>query len=161
MLKETNVNYCAPPILSQKFLLGGRRCVESSRERANIYLFMKPTSYLSFGCVALCMACVVAPYSTFGSGSYCACMPKPPPKEAKVGRVDRDRYDLGQKVYNGKTAAAQGDATSQRARLESLQSRLPANVAKKKDLTTLAGKLTEQQLDALDYFVKERYPNPR
>ena len=101
-------------------------------------------------------ALLVATLPTFGSGTYCACMPKPPPKSAQT--VDRDKFDLGQKVFNGKTAPVQGDPTGQRTRLAALQAQLPEKVAKKKDLTQLAGKITDQQLDALEYFIKERYP---
>jgi len=90
------------------------------------------------------------------SGSYCACMPKPPP--AKAAKVDRDKFDLGQKVFNGKTAPSSGDASAQRTRLAALQTQLPEKVAKKKDLTALAGKLTDSQLDSLEYYIKERYP---
>ena len=103
-------------------------------------------------------ACLLLPASTFASGTYCACMPKPT-KVGKTGKVkiDRDQYDLGQKVYNGKTATAQGNASAQRTRLQALQSRLPENVAKKKDLPSLAGKITDQQLEALDYYINHRY----
>ena len=31
-------------------------------------------------------------------------MPKPPPKQGKAETVNRDKFDLGQKVFNGKTA---------------------------------------------------------
>jgi hypothetical protein len=97
------------------------------------------------------------PLSLSASGSYCTCMPKPPPKASKA-KVDRDKYDLGQKAFNGKTAPVQGNATAQRARLEALQRQLPEKVAAKKDLTSLAGKLSQEQLDALEYFVQQRYP---
>jgi hypothetical protein len=107
-------------------------------------------------CLLLAVSCLGAPLAASASGSYCACIPKPPP--AKAAKVDRDKFDLGQKVFNGKTALSSGDASAQRTRLASLQTQLPEKVAKKKDLTTLAGKLTDSQLDALEYYVKERYP---
>ena len=97
-----------------------------------------------------------APLSLLASGSYCACLPKPPTK-AQAGKVDRDKFDLGQKVFNQKAAPGQGDAAAQRSRLQAVQSQLPAKVAKKKDLTALAGKLSEQQLEALEYYVLQRY----
>ena len=107
-------------------------------------------------CVFVAAGCLALPLAASASGSYCVCIPKPPPKAA--AKVDHDKYDLGQKVFNGKTAPATGDASAQRTRLASLQTQLPEKVAKKKDLTTLAGKLTEAQLDALEYYIKERYP---
>jgi hypothetical protein len=103
----------------------------------------------------IALAAVALPLSTFASGSYCACLPKPPVKQAKV---DRDKYDLGQKVFNGKAAPSHGDPATQRPKLEALQTQLPEKVRAKHDLPAKAGALSEQQLDALDYFVKQRYP---
>ena len=107
-------------------------------------------------CLITAAACLAAPFAVSASGSYCVCIPKPP--LVKAAKVDRDKFDLGQKVFNGKTAPAQGEAASQRARLAALQTQLPEKVARKKDLSALAGKLTDAQLDALETFVKERYP---
>jgi hypothetical protein len=102
------------------------------------------------------------PAGLSASGSYTSRLPVPPGKEGKGAKIDRAKYDLGQKIFNAKAIpAAQGDAAAQQTRLQFLQSRLPARVAKSKDLTALAGKLTEEQLDALEYFVKERYPTSR
>jgi hypothetical protein len=42
-----------------------------------------------------------------------------------------------------------------------LQAQLPARVAKKKDLPGLAGRLTDDQLAALEYFVGRRYPQAK
>src|SRR6058998_2629059 len=114
------------------------------------------TPFRRLVCLLVAAGCLAAPLAASASGSYCACMPKPPP--AKATKVDRDKFDLGQKVFNGKTVQASGDANAQRTRLASLQTQLPEKVAKKKDLTALAGKLTDSQLDALEYYVKERYP---
>jgi hypothetical protein len=101
--------------------------------------------------------CLAGASSARASGTYCSCLPKPP-RGAKAGDIDRDKFDLGQKVFNGKAAPAQGDATAQRSRLEALNTQLPASVARKKNLPVLAGQLSTEQLDALDYFVKQRYP---
>jgi hypothetical protein len=102
------------------------------------------------------IAALCSPLSLLASGSYCACMPKPPPK-GQAGKVDRDKFDLGQKVFSNRMALAQGDAAAQRPRLQALQAQLPEKVAKKKDLTALAGKLSDQQLEALEYYVAQRY----
>ena len=107
-------------------------------------------------CLLVAAGCLAAPLAASASGSYCNCMPKPPP--AKAAKVDRDKFDLGQKVFNWKTAPATGDANAQRTRLAVLQTQLPEKVARKKDLSSLAGKLTDSQLEALEYYVKERYP---
>jgi hypothetical protein len=103
-------------------------------------------------------ACLATPPSADASGSYCTCLPKPPARIGSAAKVDRDKFDLGQKVFNGKTAPVQAEAAPQRTRLQTLQADLPEKVAAKKDLTALAGKLTEQQLEALEYFIKQRYP---
>lgn len=119
------------------------------------------TSRLPF---ALALAALLSmPAGLLASGSYCVCLPKPPPKSAAATKADRDKYDLGQKVYNGKTAPAPAtaDAAAQRTRLQALQTSLPEKVGKKKDLTALAGKLTAEQLDALDYYVTQRYPKAK
>ncbi len=97
-----------------------------------------------------------APPNAQASGAYCVCLPKPPVHENAT--VDRDKFDLGQKVFNGRTAPASGDAAVQTERLDTLQDQLPENITKKRDLRKLAGKLTPAQLDALEYYVHHRYP---
>ena len=77
------------------------------------------------------------------------------------GQPDREKFNLGQRVFAGKFAPGQGDASSQKTHLKVLQSLLPARVAKDKDLSALAGKLSSAQLDALDYFLNERYAKSR
>lgn len=105
-------------------------------------------------------AVLASPFGVAASGSYCTCIPKPPPKGAAESKVEREKYALGQKLYNAKTPpeGAVGDATAQRTRLQALQTALPEKVGKKKDLTANAGKLTAEQLDALEYYVGQRYP---
>jgi len=90
------------------------------------------------------------------SGSYVNRAPLPPAKAGQA-KVDRAKYALGQKVFAGKAPAGAGDALSQQPRLTVLQGRLPSKVAAKNDLTRLAGKLTEEQLSALEYYVGQRY----
>lgn len=107
-------------------------------------------------CLSLAAFAAASISPALASGSYCICLPKPP---ARTAKVDRDKYDLGQKVYNERTTPATGDAAAQKPRLEKLQSQLPARTAKKKDLVKLAGKLTPEQLDALEYYVGQRYPH--
>lgn len=118
---------------------------------------MKNVKYQS---ALLALAATLAwPLGLIASGSYISRLPQPPAQGAKGAKVDKAKYDLGQKVFNGKTAPGEGNATAQRTRLEALERQLPSSVAAKKDLSALAGKLTDEQLDALEYFVKERYPS--
>lgn len=73
-------------------------------------------------------------------------------------KLDREKYGLGQKVYEGSVMTPDGgEADAQRQRLSSLQSKLPADAAQTKDLVAMAGKLSASQLDALEYFVEQRF----
>jgi hypothetical protein len=106
---------------------------------------------LLLGTVVLAMSANLA----LGSGSYTSRPPQP-----RVGQtsIDRARYSLGQRLFDGKVKLdAQADAAAQDPRLKALQARLPARVGKKKDLPALAGKLSSEQLDALEYYVNQRY----
>ncbi len=100
---------------------------------------------------------IVLATNLHASGSYRSNTPRPPARGEKGERVDWDKYDLGQKVFNGKTPPGRGDAAAQKPRLQAVQAKLPEKVARKKDLTTLAGQLTEEQLQALQYYVEQRY----
>jgi len=91
------------------------------------------------------------------SGSYRLTIAKP--KTETRSAMDRDKYSLGQQVFNGKAKlTAQSDLEVQKPRLEKCQAGLPKGVAKSKSLPALAGKLSEEQLAALEYFLGERYP---
>lgn len=95
----------------------------------------------------LCVAPALA------SGSYTA---KPP----RLGQLDHARYHLGKQVFTGKLdlpAAATGDAASQLPALQELEDKLPEKVRAKSQLTSLAGRLTREQLDALEYYLTVRF----
>ena len=89
------------------------------------------------------------------SGGYSSRVSIPPPSVERSS-IDREKYNLGQKVFAGKVTG-QGEVSLQKVQLGALQSLLPPKVAKEKDLPTLAGKLSATQLDALDYFLNHRY----
>ena len=95
----------------------------------------------------------------FASGSYAGRPPQPPAKSGGMGmKMDHEKYGLGQKVYDGSVMTpGGGEADAQRARLKAAQMKLPADAAKMKDLGALAGKLTTAQLEALEYFVEQRF----
>ncbi|MEO6246420.1 MAG: hypothetical protein ABIQ12_13380 [Opitutaceae bacterium] len=108
--------------------------------------------------VALCGAAATVPASA--SGSYSGRPPKPPATATSGGemKMDREKYGLGQKIYDGGAKlVGGGDANSQLARLKALQGMLPADAMKMKDLPALAGKLSAAEIDALEYFVKQRF----
>ena len=95
---------------------------------------------------------------SLASGSYSQRPPRVPAGSAKAADPGRERYALGQRLFNGKDApTAAADMVAQKPRLQALQDRLPAAVAAKKDLPAMAGKLTDHQLEALEHFVGERY----
>ncbi|MBL9166889.1 MAG: hypothetical protein JNN07_04045 [Verrucomicrobiales bacterium] len=94
--------------------------------------------------------------SAQASGGYSARMALPRTGVEK-SQVDREKFSLGQRIFAGKVNSGQGDASAQKAKLTDLQSLLPAKLAKEKDLCSLAGKLSPEQLNALDYFVTQRY----
>lgn len=87
------------------------------------------------------------------SGTYTR-PPGPPPAS-----MDKARYNLGKQVFAGKAApaAALGDAANQSARLKDLQGKLPKSAQKSADLPALAGKLSADQMSALEHFLEVRY----
>lgn len=109
------------------------------------------------------LACVVLSGTAVASGTYNARPPRPPKVEGdERGIVERDKYALGKKVFNRKPDAAvaqpQANREAQQKRLAELQARLPASTQKKVNLPALAGKLTAEELEALEYYVSKRYP---
>ncbi len=111
---------------------------------------------LQIALVSLLGAASIHP--AFASGTSAGRMPKPS-NSKEADKLDREKYGLGQKIYDGKVKVmASGDAAVQMDKLKVLQGRLPAKVAKKKDLVSFAGKLTTEQLEALEYFVQQRFP---
>jgi hypothetical protein len=107
---------------------------------------------------ALLGAAAAAP--ALASGSYGGRPPQPPAKSADgmAMKMDQEKYALGQKVYEGSVmTAGGGNADAQLARLKAAQMKLPADAMKVKDLPSLAGKLSAAQLEALEYFVAQRF----
>ncbi len=89
----------------------------------------------------------------WASGSYTA---KPP----RLGQVDHARYHLGKQIFTGKLelpAASSGDLASQESVLQELEAGLPEKVRNQAQLTRLAGRLSREQLDALEYYLSVRF----
>lgn len=73
---------------------------------------------------------------------------------------DRERFHLGKAVYNQEIELPSIDTSrevSQSERLEYLQGSLPNSEKKRVTLPGLAGKLTDAQMDALEYFISVRF----
>ncbi|MBL9191741.1 MAG: hypothetical protein JNJ82_05235 [Opitutaceae bacterium] len=101
------------------------------------------------------------------SGSY---VPRPPRKLVKAERsaaeIDPERYGLGRalvlrtgeiRISNEVNASVRAD---QEAALRAVEARLSNEVRQKAQLTSLAGRLTPPQLDAVIYYLGVRFPAP-
>lgn len=102
---------------------------------------------------------VAVPAASLASGSYTA---RPPVPGLEEGEMDRAKYALGQKLLTGKVkpgpeAQPEVDTEAQRARLNVVQAQLPSRITRKTNVTLLAGRLTAEQLESLEYYVKRRY----
>lgn len=103
-------------------------------------------------------AAVALPAAAFASGTYTSRPPRPPSRTEGHERLDSAKYELGKRVYNKKsTLGTVSGATGQEERLRAIEARLPEKEQKKANLTALAGKLSAEQLDALDYYVAQRF----
>jgi hypothetical protein len=96
--------------------------------------------------------------SAFASGSAPTRPPRPPANYFTPGgeKLDNNRYALGKAVFTGKAQRTPNAsaAKKQRARLTQL-----AAVSGKQGATlpSLAGQLSNEQMDALDYYVSKRF----
>lgn len=110
-----------------------------------------PTRVLGPALAVLGVAVLAAP--ALASGTYRGRPASPP------ASIDRSAYELGKKIYAGQftPGADAPPADAQRARLEALQERLPMRARTDVDLPSYAGKLDDEQLAALEYFLKKRF----
>lgn len=92
-------------------------------------------------------------FPLLASGSY------PGPGIRPAVRLNTQKYELGKAVFNGKATMTPGagNAEVQVEKLKTWQAALPVAAAKTVDLPALAGKLTAEQMDALQYFLEVRY----
>ncbi len=73
---------------------------------------------------------------------------------------DREKFHLGKAIYNQEIDLSTSDPAkeiSQSEKLEYLQGSLPNPEKKRVTLPNLAGKLTDIQLEALEYFISVRF----
>jgi hypothetical protein len=98
--------------------------------------------------IALCLAGTAS-----GSGSYSG-----RPSQAAAS-IDRPSYELGKKVFAGQFTRTDraAESVSQAELLESLQRQLPLKARTHVELASYAGQLDDEQLAALQYFLKKRY----
>ncbi len=102
--------------------------------------------------LAFALVVLAHPLAAHASGTY-----RGAPVQS-AGSLDAQKYDLGKRVFAGEVAGSATAANPKQAeRLQRLQSRLPVAVRKRTDLAALAGRLSPEQMDALEYFLKVRY----
>jgi hypothetical protein len=78
----------------------------------------------------------------------------------RLPAVDQETFDLGRNVFRGKLEASEGmkvAASWQRDKLADLEARLPEDARAKAGLEKLAGRLSPDQMAALEYFLRIRY----
>jgi hypothetical protein len=92
--------------------------------------------------------------TAFGSGSYRGKGPTPP------NRIEAAEYNLGKKIFNRKAELPEASpelVKVQAEKLGLLEAALPEKDREQADLSALAGRLSEEQLEALHYYVSIRY----
>ena len=95
--------------------------------------------------------------SALASGSSPTRPPRPPRAFAPAAsEMDSTRYGLGKSVFSGKAKRVSNPsaAKKQKARLTQLASASGEDGA---SLPALAGQLSNEQMDALDYYVSKRF----
>ena len=114
----------------------------------------RPQKLVPLAAVVAGLLLLAAP-DTFASGSYAGGPPTvPKPKQ------DNEQFQAGQAIFNGKAQLAATDkelASGQLPRLQTLERTLESRAGIKKDLSSLAGRLTEKQLESLALFINTRY----
>ena len=95
--------------------------------------------------------------SALASGSSAARPPRPPRDFAPAAtEMDSARYALGKSVFSGKAPHVSNPsaAKKQKVRLGQLATAAGKSGA---SLPALAGQLSSEQMDALDYYVSKRF----
>jgi hypothetical protein len=97
---------------------------------------------------------IAAPLALRASDTYT------PPSKDQQADLDAAKFELGQKIFTGKFKLPDTDAKlaeTQAPKLKKLQEMLPKESQDKAKLPSLAGRLSNKQLAALEHFVQKRY----
>ena len=108
----------------------------------------------------LLLLCCALPLGARASGSYTARPPRPPVEKEPATAIDNDKYALGKNIFTGKAKLkpnADANAAQQEIKLKELAGRLPQPVKEAEKLPALAGKLSGKELEALEYYLAQRY----
>lgn len=101
------------------------------------------------------MMTMLLPAISQSSGTYLSRHPKPPKESSKL---DHEKYNLGKSIFNGQTQLnAQESEPHQSIMLADIREQLPERLKDDFQPSAYAGKLDEDQLDALDYYVMKRF----
>lgn len=77
------------------------------------------------------------------------------------GKIDKEKYQLGKAIYNREikidTEVDEAKKFPQYERLTRIQTKLPRPEQRRTNLLDYAGRLTEEQLEALQHFVGVRF----
>ena len=100
------------------------------------------------------IALALSATSALGSGSYRGKGRRPP------NRLEAEQYNLGKKIFTQKAdlpEALPELVKEQTEQLEALRALLPEKARKRAELQALAGRLNDEQFEALMYYVSVRY----
>jgi len=89
--------------------------------------------------------------NAIASGTYSGRPPRPP------SSVDRATYELGKHVFAGEIETSHEAGPAQVGQLEELKEKLPARARAREGFTELAGRLSDEQVEALRYYLQKRY----
>lgn len=110
------------------------------------------TKYITTAAAAF----VLCTQGAFASGSS-PMRPQLPPQSRSAEAIDSAKYELGKAVFNGKAPLSAPNAASARAQKPRLAA-AAANAGKSgANLPALAGRLSESQLSAVEYFISKRH----
>ena len=97
---------------------------------------------------------ITLPITVFGSGSYAG-------KSITPGKkIDRTQYTLGKSIFKGKAqlgAQNQDKIQQQEALLTALEKAVFQKTKRQVSLKHLAGKLSQEQYEALQYYISIRF----
>ena len=110
--------------------------------------------------VPLLLLCCALPLGARASGSYTARPPRPPVQKNTATALDNDKYALGKSIFTGKAklkANSDANTAQQEIKLKELAGRLPKPAKEAEKLPALAGKLSTKEMEALEYYLAQRY----
>jgi len=108
--------------------------------------------------VALFCAMFFIPVASEASGTFRPFPPRPP----ATLDIDQEKYELGRAILTNRIRLTPqnlpaSELRSRTSRMESLQRQLPRSIQNRIDLPAFAPLLTDEQFEALEYYLVRRY----